>query len=345
MGGIIGRLFREFALTLSSAILVSMVISLTTTPTMCARVLRSEKNVKHGRLYQWSERMFAGLLAGYQRSLAWTLDHPALILIIFVATLGLNVWQLLLIPKGFFPQQDTGIISGGMQGQQDASFALMYKALKQSVNVVKSDPGVQNVMGFTGGGGATNAANQFIALKPLNERTQSAAQIINELRPKLTRLTGANTFLQPVQDIRIGGRSSNAQYQYTLQAETSADLQNYGPKLLSALRKAPGFQDVNTDQQNNGLQALLTYDRPTAARLGLTPQLIDSTLYSAFGQSEVSTIYTQLNQYYVVMEVAPKYWQSPLGLNDVYLVPNTGIDRHSHEHGDPLPGRPLHRWW
>jgi multidrug efflux pump len=324
MGGIIGRLFREFALTLSSAILVSMVISLTTTPTMCARVLRSEKNVKHGRLYQWSESMFAGLLAGYRRSLAWTLDHPALILIIFAATLGLNVWQLLLIPKGFFPQQDTGIISGGMQGQQDASFALMYKALKQSVNVVKSDPGVQNVMGFTGGGGATNAANQFIALKPLNERTQSAAQIINELRPKLTRLTGANTFLQPVQDIRIGGRSSNAQYQYTLQAETSADLQNYGPKLLSALRKAPGFQDVNTDQQNNGLQALLTYDRPTAARLGLTPQLIDSTLYSAFGQSEVSTIYTQLNQYYVVMEVAQKYWQSPSGLNDVYLVPNTG---------------------
>jgi multidrug efflux pump len=324
MGGIIGRLFREFALTLSSAILVSMVISLTTTPTMCARVLRSEKNVKHGRLYEWSERMFAGLLSGYKRSLAWTLDHPALILIIFVATLGLNVWQLLLIPKGFFPQQDTGIISGGMQGQQDASFALMYKALKQSVNVVKSDPGVQNVMGFTGGGGATNAANQFIALKPLNERTQSAAQIINDLRPKLTRLTGANTFLQPVQDIRIGGRSSAAQYQYTLQAETSADLQNFGPKLLSALRKAPGFQDVNTDQQNNGLQALLTYDRPTAARVGLTPQLIDSTLYSAFGQSEVSTIYTQLNQYYVVMEVAPQYWQSPLGLNDVYLVPTTG---------------------
>src|SRR3984885_4773529 len=324
MGGIIGRLFREFALTLSSAILVSMVISLTTTPTMCARVLRSEKNVKHGRLYQWSERMFAGLLGGYRRSLAWTLDHPALILIIFVATLGLNVWQLLLIPKGFFPQQDTGIISGGMQGQQDASFALIYKALRQSVNVVKSDEGVQNVMGFTGGGGATNAANQFIALKPLNERTQSAAQIINELRPKLTRLTGANTFLQPVQDIRIGGRSSNAQYQYTLQAETSADLQNYGPKLLSALRKAPGFQDVNTDQQNNGLQALLTYDRPTAARLGLTSQLIDSTLYNAFGQSEVSTIYTQLNQYYVVMEVAPQYWQSPLGLNDIYLVPPPG---------------------
>jgi multidrug efflux pump len=324
MGGIIGRLFREFALVLSSAILVSMVVSLTTTPTMCARVLHSEKNVKHGRLYLWSERMFGNLLEGYRRSLAWTLDHPALIMIVFVATLGLNVLLISMIPKGFFPQQDTGVISGGMQGQQDASFASMRSALKQSVDIVKADPGVQNIMGFTGGGGATNTANEFIALKPLNERTESAAQIINELRPKLTRLTGANTFLQPVQDIRIGGRSSNAQYQYTLQAETSADLQNFGPKLLSALRKAPGFQDVNTDQQNNGLQALLTYDRPTAARLGLTPQLIDSTLYSAFGQSEVSTIYTQLNQYYVVMEVAPQYWQSPQGLNDIYLVPGTG---------------------
>ena len=324
MGGIIGRLFREFALTLSSAILVSMVISLTTTPTMCARVLKGEKNQQHGRLYLWSERMFAGLLDGYRRSLTWVLDHPALILVVFLATLGLNVFLLAAVPKGFFPQQDTGVISGGMQGQQDASFALMRGALKQSVDVVKSDPGVQNVMGFTGGSGATNSANEFIALKPLNQRTHNAAQIINELRPRLTRLTGANTYLQPVQDIRIGGRSSAAQYQYTLTADSTATLQTYGPKLLSELRKAPGFQDVNTDQQNNGLQALLTYDRTTAARLGLTPQLIDSTLYNAFGQSEVSTIYTQLNQYYVVMEVAPKYWQSPLGLNDLYLVPNSG---------------------
>jgi multidrug efflux pump len=324
MGGIIGRLFREFALTLSSAILVSMVVSLTTTPMMCARVLRSEKDVKHGRLYLWSERMFGHLLGGYRRSLTWVLDHPALIMSIFVLTLGLNVLLIAWVPKGFFPQQDTGVITGGMQGQQDASFALMRNALRESVDVIKADPGVQNVMGFTGGAGATNTANEFIALKPLSERTRSAAQIINELRPRLTRLTGANTFLQPVQDIRIGGRQSPAQYQYTLQAESSADLQKYGPQLLSALRKAPGFEDVNTDQQNNGLQALLTYDRPTAARLGLTPQNIDNTLYNAFGQSEVSTIYTQLNQYYVVMEVAPKYWQSPQGLDDVYLVPNTG---------------------
>ena len=324
MGGIIGRLFREFALTLSSAVLVSMVVSLTTTPMLCARVLHSAKDVKHGRLYRWSERMFGHLLASYRRSLTWVLDHPALIMIVFVLTLGLNVVLIAGIPKGFFPQQDTGAIAGGMQGQQDASFALMRDALKQSVDVIKSDPGVQNVMGFTGGQGATNTANEFIALKPLSERTKSAAQIINELRPKLTRLTGANTFLQPVQDIRIGGRPSPAQYQYTLQAESSAELQKYGPQLLSALRMAPGFEDVNTDQQNNGLQALLTYDRSTAARLGLTPQTIDNTLYDAFGQSEISTIYSQLNQYHVVMEVAPKYWQSPQGLDDVYLVPTTG---------------------
>jgi multidrug efflux pump len=324
MGGIIGRLFREFALTLSTAILVSMVVSLTTTPMMCAQVLHPEKDVKHGRLYLWSERMFGHLLGGYRRSLTWVLDHPALIMIIFVLTLGLNVLLIADIPKGFFPQQDTGVISGGMQGQQDASFALMRNALKQSVDVIKSDPNVQNVMGFTGGQGATNTANEFIALKPLEERTKSASQIVNELRPKLTRLTGANTFLQAIQDIRIGGRQSPAQYQYTLQAESSAELQKYGPQLLGALRKAPGFEDVNTDQQDKGLQALLSYDRPTAARLGLTPQNIDNTLYNAFGQSEVSTIYTQLNQYYVVMEVAPKYWQSPQGLSDVYLVSNAG---------------------
>jgi multidrug efflux pump len=324
MGGIIGRLFREFALVLSSAILVSMVVSLTTTPMMCARILHSEKDIKHGKLYMWSERVFGDLLHGYRRSLTWVLDHPWFIMIVFLLTLGLNVVLIGAVPKGFFPQQDTGVITGGMQGPQDASFALMRGALKQSVDVVKSDPAVQNIMGFTGGQGATNSANEFIALKPLNERTKSATELINDLRPRLTRLTGANTFLQPVQDIRIGGRSSAAQYQYTLQADNPQVLQKYGPLLLSALRKAPGFQDVNSDQQNNGLQALLTYDRPTAARLGITPQLISSTLYNAFGQSEVSTIYTQLNQYYVVMEVAPRYWQSPEGLNDVYIVPTTG---------------------
>jgi len=324
MGGIIGRLFREFAITLSSAILVSMLISLTTTPMMCGRVLTAEKNIKHGRLYAWSERGFNSLLSGYKRSLTWVLDHPALILIIFVLTLGVNVFLIERIPKGFFPLQDTGVIQGGMQGPQDASFYAMQKALQQSVNIIKADPGVDNVMGFTGGQGATNTANEFIALKPLNVRKVSAEEIINRLRPKLARIAGVATFLQPVQDIRIGGRQANAGYQYTLQAETTEDLQKYGPLLLAQLRHAPGFQDVNTDQQNNGLQTLVTYDRPTAARLGLTPQLLDNSLYDAFGQAEVSTIYTQLNQYYVVMEAAPKYWQSPQGLNETYLIPNVG---------------------
>jgi multidrug efflux pump len=324
MGGIIGRLFREFALTLSGAILVSMVISLTTTPTMCARALRPQKEMKHGRLYMLSERLFERMLNSYRRSLSWVLDHPALVLAVFLLTLGLNVWLMIEIPKGFFPQQDTGAVRGGMQGPQDASFETMRRALEQSVNVIKSDPGVENVMGFTGGQGAINSASEFIALKPLNERKASAADIINRLRPKLMRIAGAQTFLQPVQDIRIGGRQSNSEYQYTLQADSAALLQKFGPQLLSALRKAKGFTDVNTDLQNNGLQALLTYDRATGARMGITPQIIDNTLYHAFGQSEISTIYTQLNQYYVVMEVAPKFWQSPRGLDYVYLVSNAG---------------------
>ena len=324
MGGIIGRLFREFAVTLATAILVSMIISLTTTPMMCSRVLRAEKDVKHGRIYRWSERAFNKILHGYRDSLTWVLDHPALVLIVFVCTLVLNVFLILKVPKGFFPQQDTGVMQGGMQGPQDTSFYAMRGAVQQAVRIIKDNPGVQNVMAFTGGQGATNGGFAFIALKPLNQRKDSAAQIIDELRPKLARVPGAATFLQPVQDIRIGGRQANAQYQYTLQAETTDQLQQYGPELLSAIKKAPGFQDASTDQQNNGLQALLTYDRPTEARLGITPQLIDSTLYSAFGQSEVSTIYTELNQYYVVMEVAPKYWQSPEGLKDTYVIPKSG---------------------
>jgi len=329
MGGIIGRLFREFAITLAAAILVSMVISLTTTPMMCSRILRPEGEIKHGRVYQWSERAFDKLLSGYRSSLTWVLDHPALMLIIFFCTLVLNIVLVMRAPLGFFPQQDTGILSGGFQGPQDTSFASMSKAVHQANVILKNDPGIQNAMSFTGGNGATNAGNAFIALKPLSERKESAAQIINRLRPQLAKVTGVSTYLQAVQDIRIGGRGSSAQYQYTLEAETTGDLQKYGPLLLAALRKAPGFQDVNTDQQNNGLQALLTYDRPTAARLGLTPQALDTTLYDAFGQAEVSVIDTELNQYYVVMEVAPQYWQSPQGLKDVYAVANSG--------GGPVP--------
>ncbi len=328
MGGIIGRLFREFAITLASAIFVSMIISLTTTPMMCSRILRSEHDIEHGRMYRWSERMFDGLLRGYRKSLIWVLDHPALVLLVFLGTLALNVFLLIKVPKGFFPQQDIGTAQGGMQGPQDSSFYAMRKAVQQSVSIIKSDPGVENVMGFTGGQGATNGGFVYIALKPLgrgkDEREAGAMEIINRLRPKLARIPGAATFLQPGQDIRIGGRSSSAMYQYTLEAETTADLNTYGPQLLAAMRKTSGFTDVNTDQQNKGLQALLTYDRPTAARLGITPQLLDSTLYDAFGQAEVSTIYSELNQYYVVLEVAPKYWQSPEGLQHTYVIPTQG---------------------
>ncbi len=329
MGGIIGRLFREFAVTLSAAIMVSMVISLTTTPMMCSRVLVADKDIQHGKLYNWSERGFKRVLHGYEVSLGWVLDHPVLLLIIFACTLGLNVFLIAKVPKGFFPQQDTGAMTGGMQGPQDTSFYAMRDAVQQAVSIISADPGVQNVMGFTGGQGAANSGFTFVALKPLDQRKVGVEEIINRLRPKLARVAGAATFLQPVQDIRIGGRQSSAEYQYTLQAETTADLQKFGPQLLAALKKTPGFEDVNTDQQNNGLQALLTYDRPTAARLGITPQLLDSTLYDAFGQAEVSTIYTELNQYYVVMEVAPKYWQSPEGLKDTYLIPTSG--------GGPIP--------
>jgi multidrug efflux pump len=324
MGGIIGRLFREFAITLSSAILVSMLISLTTTPMMCSRVLIPDSEVKHGRIYNWSERIFDKILGGYRSSLNWVLDHPALILVVFLGTLAANVFLLTRIPKGFFPQQDTGAMQMGLQGPQDTSFSAMRTAVRQAIDIVKADPGVDNVMGFTGGRGASNTGSGFIALKPLDERKVSAAAIIDRLRPKLARIPGSAAFLQAVQDIRIGGRSSNAAYQYTLQAETTEELQKYGTELLKELHSAPGFEDVNTDLQNNGLQALLTYDRPTAARLGITPQILDKTLYDAFGEAEVSTIYTQLNQYYVVMEVAPKYWQSPLGLKNIYLIPNNG---------------------
>ncbi len=282
---------------------------------MCSIVLKPESEIEHGSLYRWSERMFDKLVNGYRTTLTWTLDHPALILLVFVCTIALNVFLIAIIPTGFFPQQDTGVMTGGMQGPQDTSFYAMSASVRQAVDIIKSDPAVDNVMAFTGGQGATNGGFTFIALKTLGkgpgEREDSVATVINRLRPKLARVRGAQTFLQAVQDIRIGGRQSSAQYQYTITGESTADLLKYGPPLLSALRKAPGFQDANSDQQNDGLQMLLNYDRPTAARLGMTPQLIDSSLYDAFGQAEVSTIYTQLNQYYVVMEVAPKYWQSP----------------------------------
>jgi multidrug efflux pump len=322
MSGIVGRLFREFAVTLATAIVVSMVISLTTTPAMCAHLLKSEAERKHGGLYRWSERFFNGMLAIYRTSLEWVLDNPAFTLTILALTIALNFLLIVRIPKGFFPQQDTGALVGGVQGPQDASFPFMNYSVLQLVKVIKSDPAVANVNAYTGGNGASNGGFVYMALKPLNERKVSAAEVINRLRPKLNRLPVASAFLQAVQDLRIGGRSSNALYQYTIQSDSIADLVHWGPLLLAGVKKLPGLQDVNSDQQNGGLQQLLTYDRLTAARLGQTAESLDRSLYSAFGQSEVSVIYTQLNQYYVVLEVAPPYWQAPENLNSIYIKSN-----------------------
>ena len=319
MGGIVGRLFREFAVTLSTAIIVSMIVSLTATPMMCAYVLKPEAEQQHNRLYQISERAFARLLAGYRTSLHWVLAHSLLTVGVLILTVILNVVLIYYIPKGFFPQQDTGAIQGGVQGPQDSSFPAMDASIKQIVAVIKADPAVQNVIGFTGGNGATNSGNLYVALKPLNVRKVSAAEVINRLRPKLARLPIASTFLQASQDLRIGGRQSNAMYQYTLQADNVGDLTTWGPTLLKQMKGLPGFQDVNSDQQNGGLDELLTYDRITAAKLGQSVQSLDAALYGAFGQSEVSVIYTQLNYYYVVLEFAPVSSQSPAALADIYL--------------------------
>ncbi|MBB5327022.1 efflux RND transporter permease subunit [Tunturiibacter gelidoferens] len=321
MGGIVGRLFREFAVTLSTAILVSMVISLTTTPMMCAYLLRDEHAQKHGRVYMTTERFFDWVLSVYRRSLHWVLENPGLTLTVLFLTIALNVVLVIKIPKGFFPQQDTGSLAGGVQGPQDSSFPVMNESIIQLGKVIKSDPAVQNVIAFTGGQGTSNSGNIFVALKPLNIRKIAAPDIINRLRPKLNRLPVASAFLQASQDLRIGGRSSNALYQYTIQADNLTDLNTWGPKLLTEMKRLPGLQDVNTDQQNGGLDELLNYDRVTAARLGQTATSLDQGLYSAFGQSEVSIIYTQLNQYYVVLEVAPDYWQTPAGLNNIYFHP------------------------
>jgi multidrug efflux pump len=320
MGGIVGRLFREFAVTLSTAILVSMVISLTTTPMMCAYILKSERGRKHGRIYLANERAFAWVQSIYRRSLTWVLDNPTITMIALVLTIAFNVVLIYNMPKGFFPQQDTGAIVGGVQGPQDSSFAAMNNAIQQIGRVIKNDPGVANVIEFTGGQGATNTAFVYISLKPLAERKINAADIINRLRPQLNRLPVASVFLQAAQDIRIGGRGSNALYQYTIQSDSSQELAHWGPILLNAMRRLPGFQDVNSDQQNGGRDEYLTYDRTTAAKLGLTTQSLDTALYNAFGQAEVSVIYTQLNQYYVILEVAPPYFQSPENFKDVYLA-------------------------
>ena len=339
MGGIVGRLFREFAVTLSTAILVSLAISLTTTPMMCARLLRQNRSAlakattdgqskRSGPISKLSQNLFARIAEGYKRSLQVVLRHPAITLGVLLATMAATVFLFIVVPKGFFPEQDNGTIFGGMQGVEDASFQEMQAAALRVSDIIKTDPAVSAVVTSVGGTGpasaATNSGFVYAALKPLEERQITAGEVINRLRPKLAAVPSAMVFLQAGQDLRIGGRASNAQYQYTIQSENLNELVKWGPIVLAEIRKLHGFTDVNSDQQNAGLEASLNYDRQTAARLGISAQLIDDTLYDAFGQRQVSTIFTSLNQYHVVLEVDPHFWQNPKGLEAIYLRPANG---------------------
>jgi len=323
MSGIIGRLFREFAMTISISIMISLAISLATTPMMCAILLRNESGQRHGRLYRASERFFDGMLNVYRRTLNVAFQHPLTIMLIFAVVLGLNVYLYIIIPKGFFPQQDTGRITGSIQADQSISFQLMQKKLTQFVTIIKNDPAVETVVGFTGGG-QTNSGFLFVALKPLGERQISADGVIARLRKEMAVVPGATLFLQSVQDIRAGGRASNAQYQFTLQGPTLEEIDEWTPKIVTALQADPNLVDVNNDQQNKGIESDLVIDRDAAAQLGITVSQIDNTLYDAFGQRQVSTIYVARNQYHVIMEVAPQYWQNPETLKDVYISTSGG---------------------
>jgi multidrug efflux pump len=326
MGGVVGRLLREFAITLSVAILVSMVISLTTTPMMCAHLLHTE--TEHGWLYRKSEQFFTWVVNLYGRTLSIVLRHPALTLASLLVTVALTIYLYIQVPKGFFPQQDTGRLNGQIQADQDTSFQTMDKTLLTMVNIIDADPAVDTVNGFSGGGGGTttNTARLFISLKPLNERKINADQLIQRLRPKLARVPGATLYLQSVQDLRVGGRQSNAQYQYTMQADNLSDLTTYAPRMLDQLKKISAITDANSDQQDRGLEANVEYDRKTAARFNISPVLIDDVLYDAFGQRQVSTMYSSLNQYHVVMEAAPQFWQNPNTLRQVYVYSPNGTE-------------------
>ncbi|AOZ05227.1 efflux RND transporter permease subunit [Cupriavidus malaysiensis] len=323
MGGIVGRLFQEFAITLSVAILVSLVISLTTTPMMCARLLKSAEPEKQGRFFQASERAFDWMHRGYARSLDLALRHSKLVWLILLATVGLNVYLYTAVPKGFFPQQDTGRLIGFIRADQATSFQAMRIKLDNFIHIVQSDPAVVNVTGFTGGS-QRNTGQMFVTLKPLSERKESADQVIARLRGKLAKEPGASLFLQSVQDIRIGGRQSSSQYQFTLQSDDLQMLRDWEPKVRAALSNIKGIEDVDTDTNDKGLQTSVIIDRDTASKLGVTTQQVDAVLNDAFGQRQVATIYNPLNQYRVVMELSQEYLQSPQALKDVYVVTGGG---------------------
>jgi multidrug efflux pump len=320
MGDIVGRFFREFALTLSFAILVSLAVSLTLTPMMCAYLLQKDSGTERtNALYRFSEKSFEALRSGYGRSLGWALRHPLLIMLVLGATIALNVTLYVAIPKGFFPQQDTGRAIGFIRADQTTSFPAMQQKMAQMVDIVRADPAVDTVTAVTGGGfGAKNSGFMFIALKPLAQRPP-APVVVGRLRPRLGRVPGASLFLVPVQDVRVGGRQGTGTYQYTLQSDDLEALRTWTVRLQNALMSVPQLSDVASDQETRGLQASLVIDRAAAARLGITPDLIDTTLGNAFGQQIVSTIYTERNQYRVVMEVDPRFSQNPDALKDVYV--------------------------
>jgi multidrug efflux pump len=325
MGGLVGRLFREFAVTLSISICVSLAISLTTTPMLCALLLRDRPKPAGKRRFSLLDRT----LRVYERTLSWALRHVGFVLVVLFGVVCLNVALFTVIPKGFFPEQSTGRLVGGIQADQSISFQLMQQKLTQLADIVRADPAVESVVGFTGGGGGgrsqTNTGSVFVTLKPLSERGGlSDDDVIARLRGPLAQVPGGRLFLVSAQDIRAGGRQSNAAYQFTLQSDSSQELQEWGPKLLQALQRNPILADLNSDQQQKGLETDIVIDRDTAARLGVTPQQIDNTLYDAFGQRQVSTIYSAINQYHVVMEVAPQYWQSPETLKDIYISTSGG---------------------
>jgi multidrug efflux pump len=337
MGGIVGRLFREFAVTLSMAISVSLLVSLTTTPTMCAKFLRSHKTEKRNVFSRASEWFFDRMLATYTHALRWVLRHQPFTLAVTIGVACLSVFLYIQVPKGFFPQQDTGRIMGAVMGAQDISFQSMSEKIKRYVTVVMKDPAVDTVVGFTGGNTALNQGRFFMMLKPLEDRSPckpqhfwqscplvSADDVINRLRGKLAVVPGATLIMQSAQDLTIGGRFGNAQYQYTLQSANLEDLNNWAPRLLEKMRALPELRDQNSDQQDKGLQAKLVIDRDTASRLGISPQTLDNALYDAFGQRQVSTMYRPLNQYHVVMEVAPQFQQTPEALEDIYLRSTSG---------------------
>ncbi len=327
MGGIVGRLFREFAVTISVAILVSLVISLSTTPMMCARLLKRESQHKHGKLFKATGAGFDWILHKYERSLQWVLRNQFFVLCILLVTVALNFYLFKIVPKGFFPQQDTGMLMGIAQGTEDISFQSMSSKMLRFIDIVKADPAVDHIVGFSGAGGGGSPSDQgrmFVTLKPLSQRTNSADQVVARLRAKCARVAGATCIFSANQDLRIGGRMSSAQYQYSIQSDNLQDLVKWGPILLENMKKLPDMADVNSDQQNDGLESSLVYDRPTAMRLGISASNLDTALYGAFGQSLVSTMYTALNQYFVVMEVAPRWWQSPAGLSSIYLQTTNG---------------------